>query len=60
MVETFKQMVKKDVCPTGSKVYFTTDLKQNSESLDKSLTEFVKNEDTGKFSAVNVEFKILE
>ena len=35
-------------------------LKQNSESLEKSLTEFVKNEETGKFSAKNVEFKILE
>ena len=60
MVETFKIMVKKDVIPVNSKVYFTTDLKQNSESLDKSLTDFVKNEETGKFSAVNVEFKILE
>lgn len=60
MVETFKEMVKKELVPDGSKVYFTTDLKQNSESLDKSLTDFVKNESTGKFSAVNVEFKILE
>ena len=60
MVETFKEMVKKDLIPTNSKVYFTTDLKQNSETLEKSLTDFVKNEETGKFSAVNVEFKILE
>ena len=34
------------------KVYFTTDLKQNSESLDKSLTDFIKNEETGKFGAL--------
>lgn len=60
MVESFKEMVKKDLVPTSSKIYFTTDLKQNSGSLDKSLTEFVKNEETGKFSAVNAEFKILE
>ena len=60
MVETFKEMVKKELVPESAKIYFTTDLKQNSERLDKSLTEFVKNETTGKFSAVNVEFKILE
>ena len=42
------------------KVYYTTDLKQNAESLEKSLTEFTKNETTGKFEAKNIEFKILE
>ena len=60
MVETFKEIVKNSLEMAGIKVYFTTDLKQNSESLNQSLTEFVKNEDTGKFSAKNVEFKILE
>ena len=60
MVETFKEMVKNNLEMAGIKVYYTTDLKQNSESLNQSLTEFTKNEDTGKFSAKNVEFKILE
>ena len=60
MVETFKVIVKNSLEIEKTKLYFTTDLKQNSESLEKSLTEFVKNEDTGKFSAHNVEFKILE
>ncbi len=60
MVETFKEMVKNKLELEKIKIYFTTDLKQNSESLDKSLTEFVKDETTGKFSAKNVEFKILE
>jgi hypothetical protein len=59
MVETFKAMVKNNIEIEGSKIYFTTDLKQNAESLNKSLTEFVKNEE-GKFAAKNVEFKILE
>ena len=36
------------------------DLKQNANSLEKSLTEFTKNASTGKFVAKNVEFKILE
>ena len=60
MVETFKGIVKAGLEMEKVKVYFTTDLKQNAESLDKSLTEFVKNESTGKFAAKNVEFKILE
>ena len=60
MVETFKEIVKNSIDMAGIKVYYTTDLKQNSESLNQSLTEFVKNEETGKFSAKNVEFKILE
>ena len=60
MVEVFKQIVKNKLEMEKIKVYFTTDLKQNSDSLDKSLIDFVKNEETGKFVAKNVEFKILE
>ena len=60
MVETFKTIVKNNLNMEKIKLYYTTDLKQNAESLEKSLTEFVKNEDTGKFAAHNVEFKILE
>lgn len=60
MVEAFKLIIKNNLEIANQKIYFTTDLKQNATSLDKSLTEFVKNEETGKFSARNVEFKILE
>ena len=60
MVETFKEIVKKDLNMEKVKIYFTTDLKQNAGSLEKSLTEFAKNEETGKFVAKNVEFRILE
>ena len=51
MVETFKEVVKKGLQFDKIKVYYTTDLKQNAGSLDKSLTEFTKNETTGKFEA---------
>ena len=60
MVETFKEIVKNDLELDKIKIYFTTDLKQNANSLEKSLTEFTKNASTGKFVAKNVEFKILE
>ncbi len=60
MVETFKEIVKNKLELEDIKIYFTTDLKQNAITLDKSLTEFAKNEETGKFVAKNVEFKILE
>ena len=60
MIEVFKEIVKNKLEMDKIKVYFTTDLKQNSESLEKSLTDFIKNEETGKFVAKNVEFNILE
>ena len=50
MVETFKEIIKNDLSMEKIKIYFTTDLKQNAESLEKSLTSFEKN----------AEFKILE
>ena len=41
------------------KLYFTTDLDQNSTSLKKSLYEFVKDEATGKVKTNNIELNIL-
>ena len=41
------------------KLYYTTDLKQNDESLDESLVEFAKNEETGKFKMKNTKIKLL-
>ena len=60
MVETFKEIIKNDLSMEKIKIYFTTDLKQNAESLEKSLTSFEKNAETGKYEAKNAEFKILE
>ena len=58
MVETFKEIVTKNLEIENMKLYFTTDLRQNSETLEKSLVEFVKD-DSGKYKANNVEFKLL-
>lgn len=59
MVETFKVLVTNNLLMDNSKFYFTGDLKQNAETLEKSLVEFVRDEQTGKFKANNVEFKLL-
>ena len=59
MAETFKQMVLNDISFKKINIYYTTDLKQISESLEKSLTEFKLNEKTNKYKANVVELKIL-
>ncbi len=59
MVETLKQIVANNLMLDKVKIYFTTDLKQNSTTLDKSFIEFVKDKETGKFKANNVEIKLL-
>lgn len=59
MVETFKQIVTNNLMLEKAKIYFTTDLKQNSTTLDKSFIEFVKDKETGKFKANNIEIKLL-
>ena len=41
------------------KLYFTTDLRQNEETLNKTLVEFKVDEDTGKYKMVEVEVKLL-
>ena len=38
------------------KLYFTTDLRQNSESLKDTLIEFVLNKETKKYKAEIVEY----
>ena len=40
------------------KIYFTQDLSQNATTLDKSLVEFVTDEN-GKYKMNNVEVKLL-
>ncbi len=59
MVETLREIISQKLSIDRIKLYFTTDLKQNTISLDKSLTEFVQDETTGKYKAINVEFKVL-
>ena len=59
MVETFKEIVKNKLEIPKIKLYFTTDLKQNSESLSTSLTEFKLDESTGKYKMETGEIKLL-
>ena len=59
MAETFKLMVMNDLKFTNINIYYTTDLKQISDSLDKSLTEFKLDSETNKYKANIVELKIL-
>ena len=57
MAETFKTIVVNKLEISKIKLYFSTDLRQNEESLDKTLVEF-KLED-GKYKMENVEVKLL-
>ena len=57
--ETFKEIVKNKLEIPQIKLYFTTDLRQNSESLENTLIEFRVDEETKKYKMFNVEVKIL-
>ena len=57
MAETFKTIVMNKAEMSKIKMYFSTDLRQNEETLDKTLVEF-KLED-GKYKMENVEVKLL-
>ena len=57
IIETFKIIVKNNLEIPNIKILFTTDLKQNSDSLTNSLVEFkIENE---KYKMDEVELKIL-
>ena len=58
-VETFKEIVKNKLEIPQIKLYFTTDLRQNSESLENTLIEFKLDDATRKYKMFNVEAKIL-
>lgn len=57
MVETFKEIVKNQLEIEQIKLYFTTDLKQNSESLENTLIEFKLID--GKYKMEDIELKLL-
>ena len=59
MVEILKVLVTNKLEIPSIKLLFTTDLKQNSDLLDKSLIEFKIDEATGKYKMEEVELKIL-
>ena len=57
--EVFKQIVINKLTISKIKLYFTTDLKQNRETLKNSLSEFFVDEETKKYKTEEVEIKLL-
>ena len=57
MAETFKEIVKNEVEIPQIKLYFTTDLRQNEETLENTLVDFKLVD--GKYKMENVELKLL-
>ena len=59
MAETFKAIVMNQVEISNVKLYYTTDLRQNEETLAKTLVEFKLDEETKKYKMENIEVKLL-
>lgn len=59
MAETFKTLVVNKVEIPQIRFYFSTDLRQNEETLDKTLVEFKLDEKTKKYRMENIEVKLL-
>ena len=57
MAETFKEIVKNELEIPQIKLYFTTDLRQNKETLEETLVEFKLVD--GKYKMENVDLKLL-
>ncbi len=57
MAETFKEIVKNNIEIPGIKLYFTTDLRQNKETLEETLVEFKLVDE--KYKMEDVELKLL-
>ena len=57
--EAFKIIVTKKLEINKIRLYFTTDLRQNKETLEDTLIEFRSDEETNKYKVVNVELKLL-
>lgn len=57
MVEAFKEIVKNQLEIPQIKLYFTTDLRQNKETLEDTLVDFKLVD--GKYKMENVELKLL-
>ena len=57
MAETFKEIITNQVEIPQLKLYFTTDLRQNEETLENTLEEFKLVD--GKYKMENIELKLL-
>ena len=58
--EVFREIIKNNLEIDKIKLYFTTDLKQNSDNLENTLIEYKLDEATQKYKAVSLEIKLLE
>ena len=59
MAETFKEIVTNKLSIPEINLYYTTDLKQNEETLENTLTEFVLDKQTNKYKAEKIDLKLL-
>ena len=59
IAETFKEIIKNKLELPKIKLYYTTDLRQNEETLDKTLVEIKIDEETNKYKMKDVEIKLL-
>ena len=57
MAETFRTIVMNKVEISKIKLYFSTDLRQNEDTLDRTLVDFKL--ENGKYKVENVEVKLL-
>ena len=55
--EVFKEIILNNLTPDKIRIFYTTDLEQNSDKLDKTLHEFVEVD--GKYKRKDVEAKIF-
>lgn len=60
MAQTFKTIVTNGLEIPQIKLYFSTDLRQNNETLAKTLVEFKLDEETNKYKVEDVELKLLD
>ncbi len=58
-VEVYKEIVKNSLEISNIKLYFTTDLRQNNETLTNTLLQFKLDENTNKYKVENIELKLL-
>ena len=57
--DTFREIVRNKLELSQIKLYFTTDLRQNNDTLENTLIEFKIDEQTKKYKMYNVEVKLL-
>ena len=59
MAEVFKTLVMQQIDIPQINIYYTTDLRQNEETLENTLVEFVMDEETKKYKMKDVAVKLL-